>query len=231
MPEPSSGQKPDQSPNEKPAPGRQSMSARAKRAAIALLFSTILLIPRIRRLRRRTWAWTVIRIAVAAAGVAIIWHTARAVDVAWLIVGSLLVAAGIFVHARPETKSIDATARELDALIVLNGGAFFATGAVKPVPDTSIFVNPERLLVLNRARQQVAAIPVSKLRRLTSCQVAPGPERNGAAGAWDLEMTWGDGESCTARFRYDGFFAEHLARVAQQTIASVWQQGLPVLKS
>ena len=34
----------------------------------------------------------------------------------------------------------------------------------------------------------------------------------------------------TARFRYDGFFAEHLARVAETTVRNVLRRELPVLR-
>ena len=34
----------------------------------------------------------------------------------------------------------------------------------------------------------------------------------------------------TARFRYDGVFAEHLARVAENTVRNVMRRDLPVLK-
>jgi hypothetical protein len=34
----------------------------------------------------------------------------------------------------------------------------------------------------------------------------------------------------TARFRYDGVFAEHLARVAENTLRTVLRRDLPVLR-
>jgi hypothetical protein len=41
---------------------------------------------------------------------------------------------------------------------------------------------------------------------------------------------WESGEVRTSTFRYEGFFAEHLARVAETTLRGVWKKGLPVLK-
>ncbi|MGH9430941.1 MAG: hypothetical protein ACRD3T_05305 [Terriglobia bacterium] len=159
------------------------------------------------------------------------WLFARPeAGVKWLVLGIALLAFGILVRSRPETKSVDAVARELRALIVLNGGAFFAPGGAKPVPDTRIFVNPERLVVLTGTGQQAAEIPVAGLRRLAAYSVASETGKKGGEGAWELEMTWDLGESSTARCRYEGFFAEHLAQVAQQTIESVRKKSLPVLK-
>jgi hypothetical protein len=48
---------------------------------------------------------------------------------------------------------------------------------------------------------------------------------------WDLEITWESKEMRTARFRFDGVFAEHLARVAETTIRNLLRRELPVLKS
>ena len=56
-----------------------------------------------------------------------------------------------------------------------------------------------------------------------------GPEDE--AQTWDLEITWESKDMRTARFRYDGFFAEHLARVAENTVRNVLRKELPVLKS
>ena len=231
MPDPAQDRNPDEPAAEKSSPARPPASARVKGAAIALLFSIILVIPRIRRLRRRVWAWTVVRILIFSAGAWCVWLFARPdAKVKWLVLGIVLLAFGILVRSRPELKSVDAVARELGALVVLNGGTFLAPGGAKPIQNVSIFVNPEHLLVLTGGRQQTADIPVAGLRRVRAHCVPSGAGNKSENGGWEIEMTWEAGGLYTAHFRYEGFFAEHLARVAQQTIESVWKKGLPVLK-
>jgi len=228
------------------APARAPMSARAKRAAMAVLFSVILLIPRIRRLRRKVWAWTLVRCLAGLAGAELIWRfaagrlgagPAQAQGTAPLLFGVGLLVLGALVKARPETPSLDQLARELEALVVVNGGRFLPPNGAQPAPDVNLLVGAERLLVLNRRRQPVAEIPLGQVQHL-SAHVAslpepsarPGSYGRGAAGpAWDLEVVWESSPPQTACFRYQGVFAEHLARVAEQTIRSLWKKGLPVL--
>src|SRR5208337_4025786 len=100
-----------------------------RKAALSVLFAAILVIPSIRRLRRKIWEWSAVRILVTAVGCLLGWRYKHAnggiVD---LVVGVALMAFGLLVRAKPEAKSIDAQARELDALVVLNGGAFIPAG-------------------------------------------------------------------------------------------------------
>lgn len=195
-----------------------------------MLFSIILLIPRLRRLRRRVWAWALLRAVAAGAGGWLAWRGLRGgTEVLEIIPGIILLAFGMFFRAKPEAKPIDDVARDLHALVVLNGGAYFAPGEARPILNVSIFVNPDQLVVLTARGQEAANIPVARLRRLAARAVPLETRTKGEDKAWEVEVTWQSGESYTARFRYEGFFAEHLARVAQQTIESVWKKGLPVL--
>jgi len=47
-----------------------------------------------------------------------------------------------------------------------------------------------------------------------------------SAGDWIVRVRWAEH---TADFHYRGIFAEHLARVAESTLRSVIQPGLPVI--
>jgi len=233
---------PDQQPPNLPAPTRLSFAQAVKRTALALLFSAILLIPRLRRLRRRLWAWSAIRVAASLGGVWLIWRFSYAgAGAGRLLCGLALVAFGLLVQARPEGKPTDGLARELNALIVVNGGSFFAAPARKPVRGVSIFVNPERLLVIDPRQRQLVEIPLASLRELKTHNSADGsppvagstwPHETAGGGSqpWNLEIVWESGEVRTSTFRYEGFFAEHLARVAETTLRGVWKKGLPVLK-
>jgi hypothetical protein len=217
---------PDKTPQ--PAPTRESARTRARRLAIAILFSAILLIPRLRRLRRRPWGWLVLRIVVAAAGAALIWRFFRSGGgPASLVTGLVLLAVGISVRARAQNKSVDDVARELDALVVVNGGDFSSSGNAHR--DVRIAVGAERLVVLTRAHQRLAEIPLDATRQISTGLAGANGHRSSAV--WELRIDW-ESEGCeTARFRFEGTFAEHLAHVAGQTITSVWKRSLPVIRS
>jgi hypothetical protein len=202
-----------------------------KRAALSVLFSAILIIPKIRALRRKIWEWSAVRLVVAGLGCLLGWRYKHAqgglVD---LVFGILLMAFGLVVRAKPQAKSVDAQARELDALVVLNGGAFIPHGADRPSRLVSIFVNPDRLFVLDEREHTLEEIPVVRVRQLEARPVTAPGEPEAEAQTWDFAITWESNEMRTARFRYDGVFAEHLARVAENTLRSVMRRELPVLR-
>ncbi len=207
---------------------REPASARARRLALAVLFSAILLIPRLRRLRRRPKAWLVVRIIAGAAGAALIWRFARSNHgPASLIVGVFLAAFAALARARPEKKTVDDVARELGALVVVNGGDF--SGAGNAHRGVSIVVAPERLVVLTHAFEKLAEIPVAATRQISTGPAGANGHRSN--DVWELRIDWGSGGRETASFRFRGTFAEHLARVAGQTITSVWKKRLPVIRT
>jgi hypothetical protein len=203
-----------------------------KKTVLSVLFAAILVIPKIRRLRRKIWEWSAVRIVVALAGCSLGWRYKHANGgVVDLAVGIALMAFGLLVRAKPEAKSADAQARELDALVVLNGGAFIPAGDERPSRLVSIFVNPDRLFVVDEQAHSVEEIPLVRVRELASRPVFAEAGAEGEAPTWDFEITWESKDMRTARFRYDGFFAEHLARVAESTVRNALRKELPVLKS
>jgi len=202
-----------------------------KKAGLSVLFTAILIIPKIRALRRKIWEWSAVRLLLAGLGCALGWRYQHAnggmVD---LVAGIALMAFGLLVRAKPQAKSVDAQARELDALVVLNGGAFIPHGADRPSRLVSIFVNPDRLFVVDEREHTLEEVPVVRVRKLEARPVAAPGEPEAEAQTWDLEITWESNEMRTARFRYDGVFAEHLARVAENTIRNLLRKELPILR-
>jgi hypothetical protein len=202
-----------------------------KKAALSVLFAAILVIPSIRRLRRKIWEWSAVRILVAVVGCLLGWRYEHAnggiVDLA---AGVALMAFGLLVRAKPEAKSVDAQAQELDALVVLNGGAFIPAGNERLLSIVRIFVNPDRLFVVDEHEHTLEEIPLVRVRELAVRPVLVADESEAEAQTWDLAITWESKEMRTARFRYDGFFAEHLARVAETTVRNVLRRELPVLR-
>ncbi len=204
-------------PDERTEERREGWPQRVRRAALFVLFALVLLIPKTLGLRRRPRTWKAIRAVVALLGALLVavptgnswsWITA-AIGLA-LFLAALLVPA-----ARPE-KSVDELARELGALVVVNGGRFRepAGGAV----PAQLFVAAERVIALDARHTALAEIP---LRVVSSVRAEE------AADGWKLRVEWGHS---TAEFTYDGFFAEHLARVAEDTLRSQLRRELPVLK-
>jgi hypothetical protein len=223
---------PDQYAVVQPTPSRQPLKRVLKRATIAVLFVIVLMIPALRRLRRRFWIWTALRaIAVVAGG----WLISRFLyadeGAGALVPGVLLVLFGLLVRARPQKKSVDSLADDLHALVVVNGGSFLSSENSKPVPHVRIFVNSERLLALAGLRSPLADIPFARVREL-SAHPDSQPARAGSNGStWSLEITWQSSELVTVRFHYEGAFAEHLARVAEKTLRVLWKKELPVLRA
>jgi len=204
----------------------------SKKAALSVLFAAILVIPKVRALRRKIWEWSAVRLLAAALGCMLGWRYQHAhggiVDLA---VGIALMAFGLLVRAKPPVKSVDAQAREFDALVVLNGGAFIPSGAERPSHLVSIFVNPDRLFVVDEHNHTLEEIPLVRVRELSVSRRIPAQgEPDAEAQTWDLEITWESKEMRTAGFRFDGVFAEHLARVAENTVRNVLRKDLPILR-
>ena len=202
-----------------------------RKAALSVLFAAIMVIPGVRRLRRKIWEWSAVRILVAMVGCLLGWRYKHANGgVVDLVVGVLLMAIGLLVRSKPEPKPVDAQARQLDALVVLNGGAFIPAGSERPSSIVSIFVNPDRLFVVDEQGHTLEEIPLVRVRELAVLSVPVSEEPEPEAQTWDLAITWESKDMRTARFRYDGFFAEHLARVAETTVRNVLRRELPVLR-
>jgi len=207
---------------------RRTFGQLARQAGLFVLFGTILIIPRMRRLRRRVWAWTCLRLLAGGAGGWLAWQSARgAGHAATLTMGLLLVAAGLLIGAKPLVKSADALAEELGALIVLNGGIFRKSFESTAVAKARIFVHPRHIIVYGSRERRLLEIPLSNVGNLEAKPVN-GASADGATG-WEVAISWGIDRPCTTTFRYDGPFAEHLARVTETTLRSQWKKELPLI--
>jgi len=220
MPENKSGE-------QSPQP-RRTFGQLARQAGLFMLFGTILMIPRIRRLRRRVWAWTCVRLAAAVCGGWLLWRFAGAgAGTLTLAGGLLLLACSLLVGAKPEVESVDAMAQELSALIVLNGGIFRQSPDSTPVAKAQIFVHPDQIIVLGPRERHLLEIPLAKVRNMAAHPVSKGDEADGEP--WEVEINWVAEGPCTTTFHYGGVFAEHLARVTESTLRSQWIKDLPVI--
>lgn len=198
------------------APESQGLTVKVRNIAIGGTFALVLLVPKLLRLRRNKRSWMAFRILLAAAGAALVILPISFLN-AWLpgIIGLIMFLAAVLLPpARPYT-SIGDKARELGALVVVNGGELQHDSA--PPVAVRLFVGVDQIRALDRHFQPVLTIPAAEIS-----SVAVGrTERR-----WILRIGCLDH---TAEFSYQGVFAEHLARAAESALRSVMRSPLPVL--
>jgi hypothetical protein len=191
-------------------------AARLRRGGLWLIFALVLMIPRVNRLRRRKRAWNLIRILVAIAGTAIlVFGLARGHGFALIFVGALMLLFGLLLSTERPEISIDARAKELGALITVDGGRYIDAAGNRH--RTKLFVGPDRLWALDSALHVLLEIPLTQVRTLV---VEP------SGTNWSFRL---DGQLMKAEFIYEGSFAQHLAGVAEATVRSRLNRELQVL--
>lgn len=199
-----------------PSNNSQISGSRARNIFVGILFAAVLLIPRFLNLRRNEKSWTAFRIVLGIVGAAMVILPLSLGN--WLITAilglALFVAAVLIPSAQPST-SLDDKARELGALVVVNGGKYQPGNAA--MASVQLFVGNENVWALDDHLQPLLVIPTSEI-------IAARAEKN--SGRWLLRIRWSDH---AAEFLYDGFFAEHLARVAESTLSAAIPPSLPVL--
>jgi hypothetical protein len=191
-------------------------SSKLRNSAVGALFALVLLIPKILHLRRSPKAWLAFRILLGFSGAALVvlplafWNTwiAALAGLAMFLIAALLP------PAKPDFSN-DETARELGALIVVNGGRYQPGNA--PSAPVRLFVGAERVWALDSHLKPVLVIPVSEITSARAELIE---------GRWYLSIRWPDHY---AEFAYRGVFSEHLARVAESTLHSVMLPALPVI--
>jgi hypothetical protein len=189
---------------------------RLRRAALLALFALVLLIPKTLGLRRRPRVWNALRTAVALAGAAlVVVPMALASSPMAAVIGLALFLLALLATPEKQEQSVDARARELGALVVVNGGRLHVPGG-EPMA-ARLFVAPEHVCVFDPELQPLLEIPFAHVASVRAEEAPPG---------WKLRVEWVDS---VAEFFYDGFFAEHLARVAERTLLSQIHRELPVL--
>lgn len=209
-------------------------SARSiRRGALWALFSMVLLIPKILALRRQPHIWNAARRTALLCGVGLILmaflvpgHFLRTVAIA---AGALLGTLALLISPEKSSGSsrspdlIDARARALGALVVVDGGRYLRSDG--RLVEARLFVGSERLWVLDAALTTMIEIPIAQIIAASAAPVGH-PGSNPQDDQWKLCVTW---PLSAEEFLYAGPFAEHLARVAESTIGSQLRRELPVL--
>jgi hypothetical protein len=194
----------------------ESFGKKFRHLAIGVLFATVLLIPKILRVRRNPRSWMLFRIFLAFAGAAlVVLPLGSGTSFIPAIVGLAMFIGSILLPPAKPGRSAADTAHQLGALVIVNGGRFSMGNSSSFAAQ--LFVGAEQISVRDSALQSLLEIPV---REIDSAQA----EQSGTQ--WFLRIHW---TNKTAAFAYQGVFAEHLARVAETTIRGVMRPALPVL--
>ena len=194
----------------------ESFGKKLRNVCVGILFAMVLLIPRLFHLRRNAHSWMLFRIFLGIAGAAlVVLPLGLGNGYLFSLAGLAMFIAAILLPPAKPVLSADDKARELGALVIVNGGQYQPGNATAAM--VQLFVGPERIWALDDHFQELLVIPVSEI---TSARA------EGSDGRWLLRIGWADR---AAEFSYRGIFAEHLARVAESTLHSVMRPSLPVI--
>ena len=196
----------------------ESLAARFRKTLIAGGFAAILLVPKVLNLRRNENSWTMFRTVLGFFGAALVvlpigFYTSYFLAV----IGLVIFITAILLPPVKDDTAVDEKARELGALVVVNGGELQQVGALDSVA-VQLFVGVENLWALRSDFKPVLVVPVADLVFTGAEEVTDG---------WILHLRWSDRN---ATFLYTGAFAEHLARSAESTVQSVMRPVLPVIQ-
>jgi hypothetical protein len=196
----------------------ENLGARLQKFAVAALFALVLLVPKILNLRRDERSWTAFRVLLGIAGAGLVilplafWNS-------WLaaIAGLALFLTGALLPPATATNTVDDKARELGALVVVNGGKYLYNERSSEPASAQLFVGPDYIWVLGTRLQTLLTIPVSEVSSVHAEELD---------GRWILRVRCSDH---IEEFSFSGIFGEHFARVAENTIRSVMHSTLPIL--
>jgi len=195
---------------------QESFGKKLRNAAVGVVFALVLLIPRLLHLRRNPRSWRLLCILLGIAGAAlVILPLGLGNNYLYALVGMVMFIAAILLPPAKPAMSADDKARELGALVVVNGGQYRSQNSA--AASVQLFVGVESISVLDSMFQPLLVIPVAEITLARA-------EKSGEH--WLVRVVWPDH---TAEFSYSGIFAEHLARVAESTLRSVMRPSLPVI--
>jgi hypothetical protein len=191
------------------------LGAKLRKTLIGAGFAVILLIPKVLRLRRDERSWVIFRLVLGVVGAALVILPIGFFGSYFLAVAGLVMfIVAILLPPPKATSGIDDKARELGALMVVDGGTFQSGSFAVPV---QLFVGSQKLWALEADFHPLLVIPVPELIFARAEELD---------GRWILRLRWADR---SVLFSYSGVFAENLARAAESTVQSVMHPSVPVL--
>lgn len=198
------------------APATEGVGKRLRNIAIGALFAVVLLIPRFLRIRRSPGAWLTFRILLAATGAAlVILPLSLGNNLLPSIAGLIVFLVAILLPPAKSDASVSEKAKELGALVVVNGGEYYPADGASIAAQ--LFVGAEMIWALDSHLHVILAFATTEVSSLMASV---------SGDQWILSVR---GLDRTAEFHYRGVFAEHFARVAESTIRGVMRLALPVI--
>lgn len=193
------------------------LGVRLRQLLLGTLFALVLLVPKILHLRRNPRSWILFRVFLGIVGAALVvlplgWNNSYLLS----LVGLILFTGSVLLPPAKPAIGIDDKARELRALVVINGGSYAPIGAGPSA--VRLLVGAESIYALDARFEPLLVIPVNEITLARA-------EQSGAR--WVLRIVW---SSHTSQFCYHGVFAEHLARVAESTLQRVMRSAVPVIQ-
>ena len=169
-------------------------------------------------LRRNPRFWAFFRFVLGFGGAALVVFPVASGNSYILSVAGLVmfITAIMLLPARPRTTSED-TARELGALLVVDGGRYHIPNSSSSVP-VQLFVAADRISALDSKFHALLEIPSAEITSFLALQEEKG---------WFLEIIWTAG---AAEFSYRGASAERLAHIAENAIRSVAPAPAPLVR-
>lgn len=191
------------------------LAAKLRKTAIDAGFAVVLLIPKVLSLRRDERSWVIFRMMLGVFGAALVVLPIGFYGSYFLALAGLAAfIVAILLPPPKATSGIDDKARELGALVVVDGGTFQSGSFAVPV---QLFVGSQNVWALEADFHPLLVIPVAELISAQAEELD---------GQWMLRLRWADR---SAIFSYSGVFAENLARAAESTVQNVMRPSVPVL--
>jgi hypothetical protein len=165
----------------------------------------------------KTRSWMLFRVVLGLGGAAlVIFPIASGNSYVFSVVGLVMfIAATLLPPAMPRT-TLEEKARELGALVVVDGGRYRVPDSSSSVP-VRLFVSADRISALDAKFRLLLEIPTAEITSFLALQAEKG---------WFLEVLWA---SHAAEFSYRGISAERLAREAENALCSVTPAPAPVV--
>jgi hypothetical protein len=191
------------------------LAAKLRKTAMDAGFAVVLLIPKVLSLRRDERSWVIFRMVLGVFGAALVVLPIGFFGSYFLALAGLAAfIVAILLPPPKATSGVDDKARELGALVVVDGGTFQSGSFAVPV---QLFVGSQNVWALEADFHPLLVIPVTELISAQAEELD---------GQWMLRLRWADR---SAMFSYSGVFGEQLARVAENTVQSVMRPSVPVL--
>jgi len=185
-----------------------------RHAVVGTLAALSRLVPNVLHLRRNPKSWVLFRFLLGISGAAlVVFPLGLANNYYYPVAGLVMFVAAILLPPAMPTVSLEERARELGALVVVDGGRLVSVGS--PSTAVHLFVGTEWIHALDGRFQPVLAVPVNELQSVLAEE---------HAGHWILRVSLTDR---VVQFAYRGMFGEHRAHTAETALRSVMASALP----